>query len=70
MIVSAINNRGGTIAAGSENKIAFTMANIEADTIKNNIGIHNRPMAGAESVENLNIYIVIAACYTNNSESL
>lgn len=70
VIVSAINNRDGTVAAGTENKIVFTVANIEVDTIKNNIGIHNRPLPGSESVENLNIYIVVAACYTNYNECL
>ena len=46
------------------------MANIEADIIKNNIGIHNRSLPDAAGVENLNIYIVIAASYTNYNESL
>jgi len=70
VIVSAVNNRDGTTAANIENKIVITVANIEADIIKNNIGIHNRSLPDAAGVENLNIYIVIAASYTNYNESL
>ena len=70
VIVSAINNRDGTITVNTENKIVITVANIEADIIKNNIGIHNRSLPDAAGVENLNIYIVIAASYTNYNESL
>jgi len=46
------------------------VVNIETDIIKSNIGVHNRPLPGSENVENLNIYIVIAASYTNYNESL
>jgi len=70
VIVSAITNRDGTITVNTENKIVITVANIEADIIKNNIGIHNRSLPDAAGVENLNIYIVIAASYTNYNESL
>ena len=54
VIVSAITNRDGTITANTENKIVITVANIEADIIKNNIGIHNRSLPDPAGIENLN----------------